>query len=307
MTAPAPPAPVRLEAAAGAAGGSWFVLLEGLARLVHEVHPWLTLEVIQGGGVVNHARVGSGRLPAAILNPPMTRAALAGRPPFDAAFPELRVAIANLTVNHLHLMIDRRLPLDDLSEWPARACALRLPVDRVGTVDRFAFDLALAHLGVGGDDVARWGGALVPAEDYHRQLALYRDGQVDGLWQFMAIPSPSIAAAHAARPLKPVRLPAGVLAALEASGWTPAELPPGAYGAVDAPVPTVAMGTSLGFHASVPDELVHAITAAVCGRPERVRAIHPAAAAFDPRRAPLDPGGPLHAGAARFYREQGWG
>jgi TRAP-type uncharacterized transport system substrate-binding protein len=82
-------------------------------------------------------------------------------------------------------------------------------------------------------------------------------------------------------------------------------LPAGAYGAVTSPVRTVAMGTSLGFHASVPAEVVFAITAAICDNPERVRAIHPAAAFFDPSRAHLEPGGPLHEGAARYFEVRG--
>ncbi len=73
------------------------------------------------------------------------------------------------------------------------------------------------------------------------------------------------------------------------------------------PVPTVSMGTSLGFHATVPAEVVFAITAAICDNPERVRAIHPAAASFDPARANVDPGGPLHEGAARYFEARGGG
>ena len=64
---PAPERPICLEAAAGGAGGSWYVLLEGLARLVRDVHPWIDMHVVEGGGVMNHANVGAGRIPVAIL------------------------------------------------------------------------------------------------------------------------------------------------------------------------------------------------------------------------------------------------
>jgi TRAP transporter TAXI family solute receptor len=292
---------VRLDAGAGGAGGSWYVLLEGLAQLVHEVHPWIELRVVEGGGVMNHADVGRGRLPVAILNPPMTAAALAGRSPFEQALPDLRVGIANLTVNHLQFMVSREVPIQALRDWPAQRWPLRVPVDRVGTVDRLVFELALEGIGLTAAALVSWGGGLVLADNYHQQLALYRDGRVDALWQFMGIPSPSIQEAHAARPVKPLPLPEELIARLTALGWSAAELPTGAYGAVDAPVPTVSMGTSLGFHASVPAEVVFAITSAICDHPDRVRAIHPAAAAFDPARAHLDPGGPLHEGAARYF------
>jgi hypothetical protein len=51
-----------------------------------------------GGGVSNHAEIGAGRVDLGIANPPMTAAALAGRAPYDEAYPALRVGVANLTV-----------------------------------------------------------------------------------------------------------------------------------------------------------------------------------------------------------------
>ena len=191
------PSPVHLDAAAGRAGGSWYGFLEGLAKLVREIHPWIDLRVMEDGGVMNHADVGAGRIPVATLNPRMTAAALAGRPPFERALPDLRVGVANLTVNHLQFMVSREVPIQ-AQRWP-----LRVPVDRVGTVDRLVFELALEDIGLTAAALASWGGALVPADNYHQQLALYRDDKVDALWQFMGIPSPSIQEGHAARPLKP--------------------------------------------------------------------------------------------------------
>jgi TRAP-type uncharacterized transport system substrate-binding protein len=69
-------------------------------------------------------------------------------------------------------------------------------------------------------------------------------------------------------------------------------------------VATVAMGTSLGFHAGVPTDVVFTITRALCEHPERVRAIHPAARQFDPAQAHLQAGGPLHPGAERHFRNR---
>lgn len=43
-------ASIRLSAAAGGKGGSWYALLEGLAELVHRVHPSIEIEVVEGGG-----------------------------------------------------------------------------------------------------------------------------------------------------------------------------------------------------------------------------------------------------------------
>jgi uncharacterized protein len=294
-----------LKAAAGGAGGSWYVLMEGLARLVAEIYPPIHIEVVEGGGVANHARVGAGELPIGILNPPMTAAAMTGRAPYDQAYPALRVGVANLTVNYLHCFVERALPLPSVAAWLAQRYPLRLPVDRMGTVDRMVFQLTLEHFGVSEAEVARWGGALVPARSYDEQLALYTRHEVNALWQFMGIPSPSIQAAHISRPLKALPFPDSLITALERLGWTAAVLPVGAYGIVEQAVPTVAMGTSLGFHASVPEDVVYAITRAICDHAERVRQMHPAAQDFDPGAAHLQGQGPLHPGAARYFCAQG--
>ena len=298
-------AAIRLGAVAGGAGGSWYVLMEGLARVVAEAHPDIQIDVVEGGGVSNHTRVGSGEIPMGILNPPMTAAAIAGRRPYDRMHPGLRIGVANLTTNYLHCFVERALPIESVAAWLEKRRAVRMPVDRVGTVDRMVFQLTLDHFGVGEAEVHGWGGALVPANSYDEQLALYRAGAVNALWQFMAIPSPSIEAAGKLRPLRPLPLAASLVTSLEHLGWTAATLPEGAYGIVAGRIPTVSMGTSLGFHADVADDVVYRIVRAVCERAERVRRIHPAAAAFDPAAAHRLSRGPLHAGAARYFREAG--
>lgn len=304
MTNPDPTVPqTHLKAAAGGAGGSWYVLLEGLAALVREVHPEIEITVVEGGGVSNHALVGSGEIPMGILNPPMCVAALSGSHPYDRAYEDIRIGVANLTVNYLQFVVAQDVPLNSLDDWFQKRYPLRIPVDRVGTVDRMVFQLSLEHFGVSESSIEDWGSKAVPANDYDTQLSLFRDKAVDALWQFMGIPSPSIAAAHRIRPVKLLPLPARLIAKLEQLGWTTSEIPSGAYSATDEPVATVSMGTSLGFHSSVPDDIVYAITHAICEHPNRVRKIHAAAQVFDPQRAHINGGASLHVGAKRYFGE----
>jgi len=181
---------MHLDAVAGGAGGSWYLLMEGLGRRIGEIRPEIRIRVVEGGGVSNHARVGAGDVPMGILNPPMTAAAIAGRPPYEQAYPALRIGVTNLTTNYLHCFVERALPLDSVASWLERRQPVRMPVDRVGTVDRMVFQLTLEHFGAAETDVEHWGGALVPARGYDEQLALYTAGAVNALWQFMGIPSP---------------------------------------------------------------------------------------------------------------------
>ena len=234
-------AQIRLSAAAGGKGGSWYELLEGLATLVHRVHSYIEIEVVEGGGVSNHTLVGSGELDMAILNPPMTLAALSGESPFDTRWPELRVG-RHLTTNYLQFVASGEVPLNSLEEWFQQQYPLRLPVDRSTTVDRLVFQIMLDHYDVSLEDLEAWGGGAVPAANYHEQLDLYRNGKVAALWQFMGIPSPSIQEAQTVRPIRVLPIEAGLIENLVRQGWTAAEIPLGAYGVVTTPMPTVAMG-----------------------------------------------------------------
>ena len=217
----------------------------------------------------------------------------------------MRVGVTNLTLNYLHCCVEQALPLASVAAWMQHQYPLRLPVDRVGTVDRLVFQRLLAHFGVSESAIERWGGALIPAMNYDEQLALYARSEVNALWQFMGIPSPSIQAAHALRPLKLLPFPPSFITELEHLGWTAAVMPAGAYEAEGLAIPTVAMATSLGFHASVGEDVVYAITSVICDHADRVRQIHPAAQHFAPTRAHLHAHGPLHPGAARYFHENG--
>jgi TRAP transporter TAXI family solute receptor len=270
------------------------------------MHPELEIEVVEGGGVANHALVGSGQLPLAIVNPPMTRAALTGTDPFDQPWPELRIGLANLTLNHLQFAVSRDTPLNSFGEWVNQQYPLRIPVDRDSTVDRLVFRLALDFHGALESDLERWGGAAVPAMDYYQQLELYRSGEVDALWQFMGIPSPAIQEANTWRPLKILPLSHALICDLERRGWTSADIPTDAYGSIHHPVSTVAMGTSLGFHAGVPEDVVFTIVSSICEHYQQVQQVHPAAETFHPAQARRNPGGPLHPGAERYFNSRDW-
>jgi TRAP transporter TAXI family solute receptor len=121
----------------------------------------------------------------------------------------------------------------------------------------------------------------------------------------MGIPSPSIQAAHTLRPLKMLPFPPSFITELGHEGWTAAVMPTEAYAAPGQTLPTVAMTTSLGFHASVAEDVVYAITSVICDYADRVRQIHPAAQDFAPTHAHLQRHGPLHPGAVRYFQSKG--
>jgi hypothetical protein len=141
----------------------------------------------------------------------------------------------------------------------------------MGTVDRMVFQLTLDHFGVSEAEVVRWGGVLVPARSYDEQLALYARHEVNALWQFMGIPSPSIQAAHNIRPLKALPFPDSLITALKELGWTAAVLPVGAYGIVEQAVPTTPPSPRLDSWLHLPSTLARLRPRSRAGRTDEFR------------------------------------
>ena len=85
-----------------------------------------------------------------------------------------------------------------------------------------------------------------------------------------------------------------------------AEVRPGVYGGVAAPVPTYAATATVVSGAAVADDLVYDLVRTVFENLDVLRSAHPAFAALAPEAMLADLPAPLHPGAARYYRERGW-
>jgi len=64
--------------------------------------------------------------------------------------------------------------------------------------------------------------------------------------------------------------------------------------------------TTITVNAKMPNDLAYTITKTLNDNPDRVRKIHGSLADYDPAKAYLYLGVPLHPGAERYYREKGY-
>jgi uncharacterized protein len=91
--------------------------------------------------------------------------------------------------------------------------------------------------------------------------------------------------------------------------YAAAEIEPGRYDGVDAPVPVVAVPNYLVVHRSMDPELAYRLTKLLFDRKDALAEVHPSARRLEletaPEVAPLE----LHPGARRYYDEQAktWG
>jgi len=86
-----------------------------------------------------------------------------------------------------------------------------------------------------------------------------------------------------------------------------ATIPAGMYRGTDRDIATFGVGANFVTSTAVSEEAVYAIVSAVFNNIESFKKLHPAFANLDPKTmATAGLSAPLHPGAAKYYREQGW-
>lgn len=146
----------------------------------------------------------------------------------------------------------------------------------------------------------------LPAAD---QSAALCDGTIDAFGHLIGVPHHSVGEAVSECGATLLSLDGDVTARLidEFPYYGRVRLPAGAYSGLEADVSTIAVFATLVTRANVPDDLVYGLTRSVFEDLTQIRRAHPSFRGLDPRSM-ITVGlvAPLHPGAARYYREQGW-
>src|SRR6266498_4226106 len=302
----APAAAQSYNATVGGLGGVWYTLFSGLAELVKEKDPSIVIRVVPGGGLIAVQKVGEGSSEFGFGFPWTVADGRAGREPFRTALPDLRGVMGGFGSAYLQLLVDKRLGAASMDELFKGKKGLKIAVDRVGTTDELALRRVLAWYKLSYEEIARQGGKVFNA-GYNDQASLFKDRQVDVLFQNIAVPSSSILEAKVGREVMLLGFPPDLMEHMAKDfAFVRGTIPAGAYGLTDKPLASPASPTVATANARVAEDVVYRFVKVVAENPERVRKIHDSIKDFDPRDGPKDLGVPLHPGAEKYYREKGW-
>jgi hypothetical protein len=299
--------PITLQASAGGVGGVWYIVLAGVAEVIKEKVPEIQIKVVPGGGLINPIRVGKGDVQMAILFAPQAAGSYNGVDPFTEKTPDIRMIAGGFGNNYVQFVAAEETGLTSFEDVIKKKYPLKIAVERKGTTDEWTFKLALSYYKLGYEDLSKWGGRVIHT-GYSDQATMIKDRHVEAIWENIAIPAPAVQDAQLSRKIKLLPLPEEAIKWMgEKYSLARGEIPVGSYGgAVTKPVPTVLHISSIAVHASIPEDVVYAITKVLCENPDRVHEIHASVKTFDPQLAWKDLGAPLHKGAEKYYKEKGY-
>lgn len=225
------------NATVGGLGGVWYTIFTGIAELVKEKDPGVVIRVVPGGGLIAVQKVGEGASEFGFGFPWTVADARAGRDPFKAALPDVRGVMSNFGNSYLQFVVDKKFGATSMDEIFQKKMPIRIAVDRVGTTDELALRRVLAFYKQTYEDLAKAGGKVTHA-GYNDQATLFKDRQVDALFQNIAIPSSSVLEAKVGRDVMFLGFPPELMDHMDKQyAFVVGKIPAGSYGLVEKDLP----------------------------------------------------------------------
>jgi TRAP transporter TAXI family solute receptor len=289
---------------AGNPGDGWYEMTAAWIDVLNDGE--LRLRIAAGGGEENLTSIAAGRAELGMSIDVVVAAAYNGGPPYPEPLRNLRCLGTGWSPLPYNLLVARDTPLD--LELAIRSRRIRIGAPPEDTTDELMFQRVLSYYGVASADVNAGSGRGLLA-DYHDLVDALEDGAIDAVFGATTMPAPSIARAGAAhRSLALASLPADLIEHLsERCGCRPGVIPAGTYPNLqDGDIHTCFADTVIVVAAEADNELVYAITRRILDRIDRLADVHPSLAAFNPYTAWRNVPTPMHAAAARAYRDCGF-
>lgn len=295
---------------AGPVGGGWYQMAGGFAELIRE-KAGVTVKVIPGGGTQNPVIIEKGDADMGFGLPPLLSAATQGEDPYvGKKHGALRALAGNMSLNTFHFYVGADTPyaamgMDDIFRGKK---PIRLAISPSGTSDEWVFRKVLEFYGTSYRDMEA-AGAKFFRGNYTEQAGMFKDRNVEGVFTFLALPGASVTEASVGRSLKLQSFSEPLLQHLAKFGLGTGPIPPGTYpkaaNASDAVV-SATMGSTIVVSAKLDADVVYTLAKAINDNADRVRLIHGSLRPYDPSKAWMATGLPLHPGAERYYREKGY-
>jgi TRAP transporter TAXI family solute receptor len=294
------------EWVAGSIGGGWYTMAAGISALVAQEHPELRIRVVPGGGLANSTRVNNNQSPLGWGIDAFTAAAARGEDPYNRKHEDLTSLGTGYSPTEHNLLRTADGPADMRAILTQPG--LKLAAPQRSSTDEMTLQRILKFLGTSPDQIRSNGGRYLNGS-YSDIGSAFADGQVDYLYAALAKPAALLTElGQGRRSAKLVGFPDDVRKHLiDTYAYAEGTLPAGTYPPLqDGPLMVTTMDSVILAHKSLPEDAAYRITRTLIrNRGQRLVSIHASMGAFDPAKAWRYQGVPLHAGAARAFREAG--
>ena len=279
----------------GPQGGIWVPLGGQLKDIWEKVVPGLQVQSLPGAGVANVRAIETGKAEVGFGNTITSADAVAGNAPFNE--PHKNVCnVASLYPQYFQVVVLADAGIDTVKDIKGKA----LTTQPKGNTGELITQQLLKVYGLSYSDVKT---SFVSYTDSATQM---KDNQAQMFTLGTGIPAASIMDIAAGRDIKLLDLSDAIDGMKKLNpGYTLIEVPAGTYPKQDKAVNVIGYATHIVAACNLPEETVYQMTKAIADNVSSLAATSKAMTGLTPRQMATDVGVPFHAGAAKFYKEQG--
>lgn len=307
--------PVTLTWVAGGVGGGWYTQAGGLAQLINENEPKITIKVVPGGGLVNPVRVATGKDDLGWGITFVDRSAFEGKAPlYEEEYPDVRSIGAIFGIYNIHFVAAENQDIetiDELMEKVKNGKAVKVAAPMKGTSDLPIIETIFDFYGISLDDIEEAGGKVFHAV-YADMISLYKDRHVDFVFTHLSIPAAAVTEMAVGRDTTILAASDEMIDYCHQELGTVAResglciIPAETYKGQEKDAPAVVTAGELLVNKDVPEEVVYTILKIFDENIEQVYQIDKTNRHFIPEDGWKNVAVPLHSGAEKFYQEAGY-
>lgn len=254
-----------------------------------------------GGSVYNTRTIREGELDFGVVQSDVQSAAMEGVRAFDGDEPysDLR-AVFSVHSEPMHVMVRGDSGIDSVMAMKGK----RVNIGNPGSGTRVLADVLMENAGVSPDDFA-----LAAELKSSEQAAALCDGKIDAAIWAAGLPNGSTMEATSTCDIKLLDLSTSGTDKVLASNaaYAAATIPAGLYPGNEADIASWGPKATFVVDAKTSDEVVYVLVQAIFENFEDFKKLHPAFGSLTQEGMIKDGlSAPLHPGAAKYYKEQGW-
>lgn len=300
FASPASAAEAAITVLTGPSAGTQEVVGAAASEVWKNTIPGAKFSAVPTGGTsVNINLMDQGDGEVVMITGEVAAAAVSGQAPFKKQYPELRGIFATYP-NTYQVWVQKDKGINDFGDLISKKITFGQPgggpyQPSLNMMGVFGFTMA---------DIKSKGGKVLPYA-WGEAVNALSDGNIDAVLWTTSFPAARIVDAEINREFKLLQVNPDKLEEFKNKykGWVDVNIPAGTYRGQNADVTTIGTPNFFGCKASLPDDLVYAMTKALWGNRHILGNTHALLKGITEETVARGMVAPLHPGAKRFYKE----
>lgn len=288
----------------GSAAGNWLLLAEGIAGILREELPDISITVVPGGSDTNIALLQRREIDLGLSATDSANNAINGRGSFSEPVSLDSVnSIACFYYSKIHFVVLNNVNISSIEEIKEKKIPLNISVGRRGSGMEIGANRIFSEYGITYEDIEKWGGKVLyfGMNDSIRMLA---DGQLNAYIALGVVPLTELVELSMKRSFKMLPIKDEIIEKMANDfNYIKSIIPLGSYDDFMEDMLTIGPASGLFASADLDEETVYLITKALIKNINRLRQIHNQLKDITPEFMSQEMVFPVHPGAKRAYNE----